>query len=73
MRKETLVFLTSLAIIFIIGYVNMTMVPENPFDLNNDIAKIEEANKPVNLDEDLAQIIEGDMTDLKKNDLTKIL
>ncbi|NYB73513.1 SpoIIIAH-like family protein [Sedimentibacter hydroxybenzoicus DSM 7310] len=72
MRKETLVFLTSLAIIFIIGYVNMTMVPENPFDLN-DIAKIEEANKPVNLDEDVAQIIEGDMADLKKNDLVEIL
>ncbi|WP_312812196.1 SpoIIIAH-like family protein [Sedimentibacter sp.] len=72
MRKETLVFLTSLAIIFIIGYVNMTMVPENPFDMN-DIAKIEEENKPVNMDEDVAQIIEGDMADLKKNDLVEIL
>lgn len=28
-KKETLVFLTSLAIIFIIGYVNMTLKPEN--------------------------------------------
>ncbi|WP_312698899.1 SpoIIIAH-like family protein [Sedimentibacter sp.] len=72
MRKETLVFLTSLAIIFIIGYVNMTMVPENPFDLK-EIGKIEEANKPVDLDNDLAKIIEGDMAELKKNDLTKIL
>lgn len=72
MRKETLVFLTSLAIIFIIGYVNMTIVPENPFDLNG-IAKIEEANKPVSLDEDMSEIIEGDMADLKKNDLNKIL
>jgi len=71
MRKETLVFLTSLAIIFIIGYVNMTMVPENPFDLN-DIAQIEEANKPVNLDEDLAQIIEGDLAELNKPDLVEV-
>ncbi len=68
MRKETLVFLTSLAIIFIIGYVNMTMVPENPFDLN-DIAKVEEANKPIDLDNNLAQIIEGDMAQLDGNDL----
>lgn len=71
MRKETLVFLTSLAIIFIIGYVNMTIVPENPFDLN-DVA-IEEANKPVNLEEDLAQIIEGDMAELDSPDLVKVL
>lgn len=71
MRKETLVFLTSLAIIFIIGYVNMTIVPENPFDLN-DVA-IEEANKPVNLDEELAQIIEGDMAELDSPGLVEVL
>lgn len=29
MKKETIVFLTSLAIIFIIGYVNLTMAPKN--------------------------------------------
>ena len=32
-KKETLVFLTSLAIIFIIGYVNMTLKPENELKL----------------------------------------
>ena len=31
-KKETLVFLTSLAIIFIIGYVNMTMAPKDVFN-----------------------------------------
>ena len=41
MRKETLVFLTSLAIIFIIGYVNMTMLPENVFN-EEDYAQLEE-------------------------------
>lgn len=41
MRKETLVFLTSLAIIFIIGYVNMTMMPENVFN-DEDYAQVEE-------------------------------
>ncbi len=41
MRKETLVFLTSLAIIFIIGYVNMTMTPENTFN-EEDYAQFEE-------------------------------
>lgn len=41
MRKETLVFLTSLAIIFIIGYVNMTMTPENVFS-EEDYAQFEE-------------------------------
>ena len=29
MKKETIVFLTSLAVIFIIGYVNLTMAPKN--------------------------------------------
>ncbi len=71
MRKETLVFLTSLAIIFIIGYVNMSMVPENPFDLN-DISQIEEVNKS-DLNEDIAQIIEGDLAELGGNDLVKVL
>lgn len=31
-KKETLVFLTSLAIIFIIGYVNMSMAPKDVFN-----------------------------------------
>lgn len=72
MRKETLVFLTSLAIIFIIGYVNMTMVPEDPFDFD-EIGQIEEVNTPVNLDEDIAQIIEGDMAELEGNGLVEVL
>lgn len=32
LKKETLVFLTSLAIIFIIGYVNLTMGPKDEFN-----------------------------------------
>lgn len=54
MRKETLVFLASLAIIFIIGYVNMNLTPDNAFnDLEN--GQLEEAA----LDEDIEEIIEG--------------
>jgi phosphatidylglycerophosphatase A len=32
MKKETLVFVASLAIIFIIGYVNMSMAPKDVFN-----------------------------------------
>lgn len=42
MKKETLVFITSLAIIFIIGYVNMTMSPDDV--LNNDILNSKQEN-----------------------------
>lgn len=41
MRKETLVFLTSLAIIFIIGYVNITMTAKEEAETKNTI-KLEE-------------------------------
>lgn len=59
MRKETLVFLTSLAIIFIIGYVNMTMTPENVFN-EEDYAQFEEELQADITEEDTAQNVEGD-------------
>ena len=67
MRKETLVFLTSLAIIFIIGYVNMTMAPENEFD-EKDYAQFEE-NAIENVGGiDLVEVIEQtDKTDITIN------
>lgn len=58
MRKETLVFLTSLAIIFIIGYVNMTMTPENIFN-DEDYAQLEEVQSDV-MEQDIAQILENE-------------
>lgn len=61
MRKETLVFLTSLAIIFIIGYVNMTMMPENVFN-DEDYAQVEEGLQSDVIDNDITQIV-GDETD----------
>ncbi len=54
MRKETLVFLTSLAIIFIIGYVNMTMLPKNNF---NDV-QLEGEKKGVT-ENNIAEILEN--------------
>lgn len=54
MRKETLVFLASLAIIFIIGYVNMNLTPDNAFE-DLETGQLEQAA----LDEDIAEIIEG--------------
>ncbi len=60
MKKETIVFLTSLAIIFIIGYVNMTMAPKN------DAFKPEEyANVQDQMNND-AEIL-GDITDVNVN------
>jgi stage III sporulation protein AH len=61
MRKETLVFLTSLAIIFIIGYVNMTMMPENVFN-DEDYAQVEEGLQSDVIDNEITQIV-GDETD----------
>lgn len=57
MKKETLVFLTSLAIIFIIGYVNMTLAPKND-NFNGE----EYANVQNELSAD-AEIL-GDITDV---------
>lgn len=54
MRKETLVFLASLAIIFIIGYINMSLTPDNAFD------HLEKGQQDAaDLEGDLAEIVEG--------------
>ena len=58
MKKETLVFITSLAIIFIIGYVNLTMAPKDTFDAE-DYAQLEATN-PESPDEDIAEFVEGE-------------
>ncbi len=55
MRKETLVFLASLAIIFIIGYINMSLTPDNAFD-DIETGRLEEA--------DIAGIIEGGVNEV---------
>lgn len=57
MRKETLVFMASLAIIFVIGYVNMTMSPNNLFGNDN-------ANEPNEaIEGEISEIIEGGLND----------
>nr|WP_312576303.1 SpoIIIAH-like family protein [Sedimentibacter sp.] len=61
-KKETLVFLTSLAIIFIIGYVNMNMAPKDVFNPDeNEIVQEENIADSENL---------GDITDI--TDLTDL-
>lgn len=72
MRKETLVFLTSLAIIFIIGYVNMTMTPENVFN-EEDYAQFEEDFKADVMEEDIAQIVENESKDVDGAELVEVL
>jgi len=69
MKKETLVFLTSLAIIFIIGYVNMTMAPKDVFNQNEkEIVQ----QKSVSSGENLGDITEiTDLTDLANGVLTE--
>lgn len=59
MRKETLVFLTSLAIIFIIGYVNMTMTPENIFN-EEDYAQFEKDVQSDVTNKDIAEFLEDE-------------
>ena len=59
MRKETLVFLASLAIIFIIGYINMSLTPDNAFD-DIETGKME----PADLEGDIAEIIEGGVNEV---------
>lgn len=61
MKKETLVFITSLAIIFIIGYVNLTMSPENAFS-GEDYAQLQSEEGTDAVENDLAEIVEGDST-----------
>ena len=59
MRKETLVFLASLAIIFIIGYINMSLTPDNAFD-DLETGQME----PADLEGDIAEIIEGGVNEV---------
>lgn len=60
MRKETLVFLASLAIIFIIGYVNMAMTPpDNTFD-DYENSQVEEADL-----DGIAEIVEGGLNEVE--------
>ncbi|MDF2616057.1 MAG: SpoIIIAH-like protein [Sedimentibacter sp.] len=59
MKKETLVFITSLAIIFIIGYVNLTMSPEDTFDAD-DYAQVVAPGESDTLEEDIAEFVEGE-------------
>lgn len=65
MRKETLVFLASLAIIFIIGYVNMNLAPDNAFE-DVETGQLEEAA----IGNDIAEIIEGGVNEV---DVAEIL
>lgn len=65
MRKETLVFLASLAIIFIIGYVNMNLTPDNAFE-DLEIVQQEEAD----LEGEIAEIVEGGVNEV---DIAEIL
>jgi len=59
MRKETLVFLASLAIIFIIWYINMSLTPDNAFD-DLETGQME----PADLEGDIAEIIEGGVNEV---------
>ena len=59
MRKETGVFLASLAIIFIIGYINMSLTPYNAFD-DLETGQME----PADLEGDIAEIIEGGVNEV---------
>jgi len=61
MKKETLIFLTSLVIIFIIGYVNMTVAPKNDVFSGEEYANIQDETSADN------EIL-GDITDV--TDLT---
>lgn len=59
MRKETLVFLASLAIIFIIGYINMNLTPDNIFD---ELETGQEESQ--DMEGDLAVIVEGGVNEV---------
>lgn len=72
MRKETLVFLTSLAIIFIIGYVNMTLLPENVFN-EEDYAQLEDELQADVMDNDIAQIVEDETENKGGVELVEVL
>ena len=72
MRKETLVFLTSLAIIFIIGYVNMTMTPENVFS-EEDYAQFEEGLQGEVIGDNTSQIVENETESIHGTELEGVL
>jgi len=64
MRKETLVFLASLAIIFIIGYINMNLTPDNAFDdLETGIVETTDSNGHI------AEIIEGGVNEIEYGEI----
>lgn len=69
-KKETLVFITSLAIIFIIGYVNMTMAPKDVFN-PDEYAEVQDVQKENNTgSEDITDIT--DLTDVESSDVPVI-
>lgn len=66
MKKETLVFLASLAIIFIIGYVNMTLAPKDVFNPDENEIVQEESVSDNEIFGDITDIT--DLTDLANNE-----
>lgn len=72
MRKETLVFLTSLAIIFIIGYINMTMTPENIFS-EEDYAQLQDEISSEDSSSDLSQILENSSEEISGAELVEVM
>ncbi len=68
MKKETLVFLASLAIIFIIGYVNMSLAPKDVFNPDeNEI--VQDGSATENENEIFGDITDiTDLTDLANNE-----
>lgn len=66
MKKETLVFLASLAIIFIIGYVNMTLAPKDVFNPDENEIVQDESVTDNEIFGDITDIT--DLTDLANNE-----
>jgi stage III sporulation protein AH len=78
-KKETLVFLTSLAIIFIIGYVNMSMAPKDVFNPDeNEMVQEESVVDSENVADgenigDITDITDiTDLTDLAKGENSEV-
>ena len=70
MKKETLVFITSLAIIFIIGYINLSMEPENSFS-DEDYVQLQDDETANEMENDIAEIVEGDPTDVLQSEVNE--
>jgi len=66
MKKETLVFVASLAIIFIIGYVNMSMAPKDVFNPDENEIVQDESVADNEIFGDITDIT--DLTDLANNE-----